>query len=81
MDMAAVMAGLVPAIHVFDRAPSKTWMPGTRPGMTTWCELNVPYTGKLSCFLPGISTVFPRSIARARAMRGRVACGMITSSM
>jgi hypothetical protein len=23
MDMAAVMAGLVPAIHVFDRAPNK----------------------------------------------------------
>src|SRR5580658_4768836 len=29
------MAGLVPAIHVFDScAGSKTWMPGTRPGMT-----------------------------------------------
>src|SRR3954468_24499649 len=27
------MAGLVPAIHVFLKA-SKTWMPGTRPGMT-----------------------------------------------
>jgi hypothetical protein len=27
------MAGLVPAIHVF-AAASKTWMPGTRPGMT-----------------------------------------------
>jgi hypothetical protein len=27
------MAGLVPAIHVFGKA-SKTWMPGTRPGMT-----------------------------------------------
>jgi hypothetical protein len=26
------MAGLVPAIHVFCAA--KTWMPGTRPGMT-----------------------------------------------
>jgi len=39
------------------------------------------HTGKLSCLRPGISTVFPRSIARARAMRGRVAWGMITSSM
>ena len=32
----AVMAGLVPAIHVllwFTRR--KTWMPSTRPGMTT----------------------------------------------
>jgi hypothetical protein len=27
------MAGLVPAIHVFN-AESKTWMPGTSPGMT-----------------------------------------------
>jgi hypothetical protein len=30
-----VMAGLVPAIHVFVvRNKEKTWMPGTRPGMT-----------------------------------------------
>jgi 5-formyltetrahydrofolate cyclo-ligase len=28
------MAGLVPAIHVFMLAKDKTWMPGTRPGMT-----------------------------------------------
>jgi hypothetical protein len=29
------MAGLVPAIHVFSRKEeSKTWMPGTRRGMT-----------------------------------------------
>src|SRR5581483_8692804 len=29
------MAGLVPAIHAFDRnSRNKTWMPGTRPGMT-----------------------------------------------
>jgi hypothetical protein len=29
------MAGLVPAIHVFTvRNEEKTWMPGTRPGMT-----------------------------------------------
>jgi hypothetical protein len=31
----AVMAGLDPAIHVFlPVAVHKTWMPGTRPGMT-----------------------------------------------
>jgi hypothetical protein len=30
-----VMAGLVPAIHVFRLSERrKTWMPGTRPGMT-----------------------------------------------
>ena len=29
------MAGLVPAIHVFSgRGTGKTWIPGTRPGMT-----------------------------------------------
>jgi hypothetical protein len=28
-----VMAGLVPAIHVFHVA-AKTWMPGRKPGMT-----------------------------------------------
>jgi hypothetical protein len=32
-----VMAGLVPAIHdLFDASAFKTWMPGTRPGMTGW---------------------------------------------
>ena len=29
-----VMAGRVPAIHVFAATGAKTWMPGTRPGMT-----------------------------------------------
>src|SRR5882672_4884332 len=28
------MAGLVPAIHVFVARPSKTWIPGSSPGMT-----------------------------------------------
>jgi hypothetical protein len=28
------MAGLVPAIHVFLVVVAKSWMPGTRPGMT-----------------------------------------------
>ncbi len=28
------MAGLAPAIHVFHIERIKTWMPGTRPGMT-----------------------------------------------
>jgi hypothetical protein len=28
------MAGLVPAIHDFSSVSPKTWMPGTRPGMT-----------------------------------------------
>jgi len=30
----AVMAGLVPAIHVLPFHHRRTWMPGTRPGMT-----------------------------------------------
>src|SRR5262249_1079938 len=32
-ELSFVMAGLVPAIHVL-LAARKTWMPGTRPGMT-----------------------------------------------
>src|SRR6266699_1446067 len=36
-SLLAVMAGLVPAIHVFPCCwIVKTWMPGTRPGMTSW---------------------------------------------
>ena len=38
-------------------------------------------SGKLSCFLAGISTCLFFSIAKARAMRLRVECGMITSSI
>jgi hypothetical protein len=37
--------------------------------------------GKLSCFLRGISTCLPFSIASALAIRRRVECGMITSSI
>jgi hypothetical protein len=33
-DHLSVMAGLVPAIHDFFIEARKTWMPGTRPGMT-----------------------------------------------
>jgi hypothetical protein len=36
IDIHPVIAGLVPAIHVFNRTRgNKTSMPGTRPGMTT----------------------------------------------
>jgi hypothetical protein len=34
MTFMAVMAGLVPANHVFDGYEKKTWMPGIKPGMT-----------------------------------------------
>jgi hypothetical protein len=33
----AVMAGPVPAIHALLLPSPKTWMPGTRPGMTEFC--------------------------------------------
>jgi hypothetical protein len=40
-DDVFVMAGLVPAIYVFTlrekKEKRKTWMPGTRPGMTSLC--------------------------------------------
>ena len=41
----------------------------------------VRYNGKLSCFFAGISTFLSFSIASARAIRLRVECGMMTSSM
>jgi hypothetical protein len=31
-DLPPVMAGLVPAVHVFPRRESKTWMPRDKPG-------------------------------------------------
>jgi hypothetical protein len=39
------MAGLVPAIHVF--LAIKTWMPGTRPGMTSFGRFRHRYTLKI----------------------------------
>ena len=39
------------------------------------------YNGKLSCFFAGTSTFLSRSIASARAIRRRVECGMMTSSI
>jgi hypothetical protein len=38
LTLSTVMAGLVPAIHVFELQTLKTWMPGTRPGMTSQLE-------------------------------------------
>ncbi|MOA61907.1 hypothetical protein D3C78_1871700 [compost metagenome] len=35
----------------------------------------------VSCFFQRVSTFLPRSEAKARAMRRREECGMITSSM
>src|SRR5258708_40377833 len=32
----SVMAGLNPAIHVFLSRAAKTWLPGTRPAMTSF---------------------------------------------
>ena len=45
INQVIVMAGLVPAIHVFGWFSKKAWMPGTRPGMTTygvWSQINPP---------------------------------------
>jgi hypothetical protein len=38
-----VMAGLVPAIHVFLQSQAKTWVPGPSPGMTSlWVPGETP---------------------------------------
>ena len=54
------MAGLVPAIHVFDVTAEKTWMPGPRfalgpgggptrvPGMTVWLGIGITWQ-RLNC--------------------------------
>lgn len=78
------------------RGSSKTHIPRCRYGdMTLMAFMRVirphsatilpakigRYTGKLSCFLAGISTFLPLSIPSARASRLRVARGMITSSI
>jgi hypothetical protein len=39
--MMFVMAGLDPAIHVLRSRKARTWMPGTRPGMTSYGVLAV----------------------------------------
>ena len=38
--LTVVMAGLVPAIHALVSTCIKTWMPGTRPGMTSLFQSN-----------------------------------------
>ncbi len=59
------MAGLVPAIHVFDLADAvKTWMPGTGPGMTE----RVVQFGQVMLY-----TVAPRALARHAARHHIVA--------
>jgi hypothetical protein len=48
------MAGLVPAIHVFIcAATGKTWMPGTRPGMTEIPKQNRRRKGAGHCIEAG----------------------------
>ena len=47
-----VMAGLDPAIHVL-LAPPKAWMPGTRPGMTSFLTNNVSHQRSVKSPFPG----------------------------
>ena len=46
-----------------------------------FAQFSMIYNGKLSCFFIGTSTFLSRSIASARAIRFRVECGMMTSSI
>src|SRR5262249_31278670 len=48
--LSSVMAGLVPAIHVLLVDAVKTWMPGTRPGMTPRAlHAHSSFSGLQSC--------------------------------
>ena len=52
------MAGLVPAIHVL-ATKRKSWMPGTRPGMTMWRQLDYrPFSARLSRNTPCSPNMF-----------------------
>jgi hypothetical protein len=73
------LTGLVRIEKSTVRPPSQNGRHAASPAFHT--QSKTLHTGKLSCFLPGISTVLLRSMASARAMRGRVALGMITSSI
>src|ERR1043165_4226018 len=64
----SVMAGLVPAIHVLlgDGQERKTWMPGTRPGMTECgcrsvqepAQISVSYRSSQFGFIAWINRTF-----------------------
>jgi shikimate dehydrogenase len=46
-----VMAGLVPAIHIFCDRKRKTWMPGTRPGMTKEMSMSAETRPRAACLI------------------------------
>jgi hypothetical protein len=55
-----VMAGLVPAIHVFGDEVFKTWMPGIKPGMTVE-RFVVGMTVERQCVSPVMAGPFTAS--------------------
>ena len=64
------------------RTRTVTIMSRERAGAITSGPLVLPaYSGMLSCFFSGISSVLVRSMESAWAIRRRVKCGMITSSI
>jgi NAD(P)-dependent dehydrogenase (short-subunit alcohol dehydrogenase family) len=65
------MAGLVPAIHVCKTLrESKTWMPGTRPGMTEKpVFMTLPLASRIA-LVTGASRGIGYATARALASRG-----------
>jgi hypothetical protein len=60
-----VMAVLVTAIHVFLVSERKTWMPGTRPGMTTLLRALAPARSHPSTVLPLLMTATLRAFTLA----------------
>ncbi|HLJ18765.1 MAG TPA: hypothetical protein VKU84_01125 [Stellaceae bacterium] len=74
--LSAVMAGVVPAIHVFFVEKRKTWMPGTRPrlsGSAKWVALPLSEDSKeSSCAgLARASTNFLIAGAKKKVVDGR----------
>jgi len=68
IDGYAVMAGLVPAIHVVDAATEYAWMPGTGPGMTTQDVVSVCAKRMGTTFRVGELADFDRRLAALERM-------------
>src|SRR5664279_3935743 len=61
------MAGLVPAIHVFYAVSPKSWMPGTRPGMTPESVMSISVSPLAPKHVPELPAVAGVRMATAQA--------------
>jgi hypothetical protein len=76
MNIVTVMAGLVPAIRVFDLAPNKTWMPGMSASNATpfferrWPGMTICETASCCQYGRASPSTVVRNISR-RSVEGK----------